>query len=96
MVTLEDLAWQALGKALEDVTVPCAGDPLFTMDSPTKDAQEFMASLCAACPVLELCGTYAATAKPAAGFWAGKLRGKPRAKTTSTTADRTVSGTHHE
>lgn len=98
MVTLEDLAWQALSNALEDQVPPCAGKAMFTADRPTADEQGACAFICAACPLLALCGTYAATAKPSVGFWAGRQHGrKPRTKTTSTTADRTASGTHpHE
>ncbi|MFT3799466.1 WhiB family transcriptional regulator [Microbacterium sp.] len=93
-----DAAWAALAKALEDTEPPCAGDDLFTADSPSKDDQEFMRNLCAMCPLLAECASYALAAKPAAGYWAGRRYGKPRAKpkTTSTTADRTASGTHHQ
>ena len=94
-----DAAWLVLSAALEDTVPPCAGDDLFTADSPSKDDQDFMRSLCAMCPLLAECHAYATAARPAAGFWAGTLRGKPRAKpkATSTTADRTASGTHpHE
>jgi len=76
-----DAAWLVLSAALEDTVPPCADDPLFTADSPSKDDQDFMRSLCAMCPLLAECHAYATAARPAAGFWAGRQRGvKSRGK----------------
>lgn len=86
-MTAEDLAWQALSDVLDEVTPRCDGIDAFTVDKPPPADQEFMASLCAACPVLPECSAYVAAAKPAAGFWAGRQFGVKKKPTKTTDAE---------
>lgn len=88
-------AWEDLNAALQDVTPPCAGHAAFIADSRTDEQRAECAVICARCPIADLCHHYAVASQVDAGYWAGvdrasRGRGRPR---TSTTADRTVSGT---
>ena len=67
-----DTAWDALNEALEHYTPLCDGRALFTADSRTDEQRALCASICARCPVADLCDAYATAANVAAGFWAGR------------------------
>ncbi len=89
-----DDTWDDLNAALEHYTPGCAGRALFTADSRTDEQRAACASICARCPIADLCHHYAVASRADAGFWAGidragRGRGRPRI---STTADRTASG----
>lgn len=91
-------AWALLNDALEHYTPGCAGRALFTADSRTDEQRAACSSICARCPIADLCGGYATAAKADFGFCAGidragRKRGRP---SPLTTADRTVSGTTNE
>ena len=89
-----DDAWSDLNAALEDYAPPCGGLHLFTADSRTDDQRAVCASICARCPITDLCNHYAVASRVDSGFWAGAdraARGRCRPHTL-TTADRTVSG----
>jgi hypothetical protein len=66
-----DDAWDALNEALEDCAPPCAGRALFTADQLSDEERADCASICANCPVADLCGAYATADKVTSGFWAG-------------------------
>lgn len=72
-----EAAWDALNAALEDVTPGCSGLPLFVADSRTDEQRAVCASICAACPIADLCDAYA-TAAADSGFWAGAERSSKR------------------
>ncbi|WP_460802274.1 WhiB family transcriptional regulator [Microbacterium sp. GXF6406] len=77
-MTAEDLAWQALSDALDEVTPRCTDNPLFTADRLTNEEQEACGHMCASCPVFDLCDAYAKAAGVKAGFWAGRQRSAKR------------------
>lgn len=66
-----DEAWLSLNAALQDREPECAGLDEFTVDALTDEERAWCASICASCPVLDLCDAYATASRPAAGFWAG-------------------------
>ena len=66
-------AYERLSAALLDVDPSCAGVDEFTTDTPTADAIERMRPICAGCPLLELCGSWADLERPKVGLWAGKV-----------------------
>ena len=72
-MTAEEVAWQALSDALDEVTPRCTGNPLFTADRLTNEEREALGYMCAGCPVFDLCADYADAAGVKAGFWAGQL-----------------------
>lgn len=72
-MTAEELAWQALSDALDEVTPRCTGNPLFTSDRLTNEEREALGYMCAGCPVFTRCADYADAAGVRAGFWAGQL-----------------------
>lgn len=80
-----DTAWDALNAVLYDYTPPCDGLPLFTADRRDDEERALCASVCAPCPIADLCNAYAVAAKVESGFWAGTDHGPKRA-TPSTTA----------
>ena len=92
-----DAAWLSLNAALQDYAPPCTGHASFTADSRSDAQQAGCASICARCPIADLCGAYAAASKVDTGFWAGvdrSIRGKPgppRRNVTSTTDAEAVS-----
>lgn len=88
-----DDAWTALDSALRRYSPPCAGLDVFTADRRTDDERALCASICMKCPIRDLCDAYATAARVEGGYWAGADR-NPRRKSSSTTADRTASGTH--
>ncbi len=65
---------------LEPHSSPCRDVEAFTADTLTQDEADELAIICGECPVLQLCGAYAATAYPTAGFWAGHRAGWYRAQ----------------
>lgn len=68
----------ALTYAARDTTPACTGDARFTAErheTPPSDLVT-MRGICRTCPLYDLCNTYATTARPAAGFWAGAFYGK--------------------
>ncbi|WP_347756815.1 WhiB family transcriptional regulator [Agrococcus sp. ProA11] len=65
------VAWSALNAALEDNAPPCDGRALFTADRLSEEERALCASICASCPVLDLCNAYAVASGPTFGFWAG-------------------------
>ena len=73
-----EAAWDALNEAMEDATPGCSGLPLFTADSRTDEQRAECASICARCPLADLCDAYATAAKADAGFWAGAERSPKR------------------
>lgn len=79
---------EALTLAGVDTPPACEGDEMFIADRlhiiPT-DVQR-MRMVCSRCPLFELCGDYARTAKPDAGFWAGSLRERRPGRTRHATA----------
>lgn len=70
-------AMSALSAALLTTTPACQGDDRFIADD--QDADE-LAHICAACPMYTICATYARTARPPAGIWAGRRYNKPLRK----------------
>lgn len=80
-------AWDDLNAVLEHYAPPCCGLHLFTADSRTDDQREECASICARCPIIDLCNHYAVASRVDHGFWAGidratRGRGRPRSSTT--------------
>ncbi|MEV7768312.1 WhiB family transcriptional regulator [Microbacterium sp. NPDC086615] len=74
---------EALTLAGVDTPPACEGDEMFIADRvqliPT-DMQR-MRMVCNRCPLFDMCGDYARTAKPHAGFWAGTLRERHTGRT---------------
>jgi hypothetical protein len=66
-----DDAWGDLSASLEDSEPLCNGLELFTADRLPDEDRAWCASICALCPVTDLCDAYATAAKVTAGFWAG-------------------------
>lgn len=66
-------AWDALHASLREFLPPCADRALFTFDRLSDEQMTECASICAACPVLELCDAYATAARVQSGFWAGRF-----------------------
>lgn len=64
-------AWDALEAAALEHTASCAGDDRFTLD----DAPAALAAVCGECAIFTECRAYAVTARPAAGYWAGRRYG---------------------
>jgi len=65
-------AFDVLSLALVETTPACAGDDLFTVDTPTAADVETMRPLCDSCPLFDLCRQYADLERPKVGYWAGK------------------------
>lgn len=62
----------ALLQAMEDTPPACDGLETFTHDRFADPEQtDMMRGICHACPLLDLCRTFAAAGKPTAGMWAG-------------------------
>lgn len=79
---LADLALQALNASLQETAPPCDGRALFTADRLTDEERALCASICAACPVADLCGAYATAVRVTFGFWGGHPY-TPKGKTTA-------------
>lgn len=76
----EATALQNLYKGIDDLvdtntSTPCANNDLFVMDYIHADD---IGDLCTPCPVFALCETYARTAHPEAGIWAGRRWNKTK------------------
>lgn len=96
-----DMAWASLNAALQDREPECAGLDLFTADGLSDADRTVCASICAQCPVIAECASYASAAGVTAGFWAGHLytvkgkqpsgprvrAGRPKKNTTPSTTD---------
>lgn len=82
-----DAAWVPLNEALQDYAPPCSGLPLFTADSRTDEQRAACASICARCPIADLCDAYATASKVDFGFWAGTDRSPQRRRTAPSTTD---------
>lgn len=91
MTVSADIAWDALNAALEDVTPPCSGLPLFTADSRTDDERETCEVVCSRCPVFDLCDAYASAAADD-GYWAGAERSAKRRKAQANSSSTTDAG----
>lgn len=90
-----DDAWEDLNAVLDRYDPPCSGLHLFTADSRTDDQREECASICARCPIRDLCNHYAVASRVDFGFWAGvdragRGRGRPRTSTPDAVADTTA------
>lgn len=64
--------YRALTTAIENTTPDCLDDDRFTADAWETEERGELTLICSACPIGALCLTYARTARPAAGFWAGR------------------------
>ena len=65
--------WGTVTEAMKIDDPACWGIDAFTADSFHDDEERAMlAGICAGCPLVELCRTFAIAEKPAAGFWAGQ------------------------
>ena len=62
-------AWRALATAMIDTAPACQGDDRFTDDD---QATAELAPICRACPLYDLCATYAELDRPTGGIWAGR------------------------
>ena len=76
-------AWRALTTAMIDTAPACQGDDRFTDDDQVISE---LAPICRACPLYDLCATYAELDRPTGGIWAGKRYRQNNIK----------SNTHHE
>lgn len=65
-------AYESLSNAMLSQSPACAGRDEFTVDSPSHKSMEGMQTICSACPLFDLCRTYADIERPKAGYWAGK------------------------
>jgi hypothetical protein len=68
-----DVAWDALHASLREFLPPCHARDLFTADRLSDEQRAECASICATCPVADLCDAYATAANVPSGFWAGHL-----------------------
>lgn len=73
-----DTAWDALNAALDDEVPGCSGLDLFTADRRTDEQRDLCASICARCPLVHPCDTYAVAARVDSGYWAGVERAVSR------------------
>ena len=65
--------WDTVPAAMKTDDPACWGIDAFTADSFHDDEERAMlADICAGCPLVDLCRTFAIAEKPAAGFWAGQ------------------------
>lgn len=90
-MTAEEMYAQ-LVLALRDFEPPCNGHDVFMSPDATELQQAVCASICAGCPVADLCDAYATKSKVDLGFWGGKNR-NPR-RTNSSTTDPAAPGTN--
>lgn len=80
MLGSADDAWDALNAGLGHDAPPCSGLPVFTAASRTDEQRAECASICAGCPIADLCGAYAVASKVDTGYWAGVDRAEGRIK----------------
>lgn len=78
-----DEARLRLNAALRDAPPACADFELFTVGALTEDDRDLCASICASCPVLQICADYATAARVRFGFWGGIDRTPRRTKKTT-------------
>lgn len=76
-------AFSPLYDAMAEERPACEGDQRFIDDRIRQSGglrdHIDMKQTCRSCPLLDLCQEFATTARPEAGFWAGKWRGgEPR------------------
>jgi hypothetical protein len=62
-------AFDALKLAMIDTSAACLNDDRFIDD---EQAPAELAPICEACPLYDLCSTYATLDRPKGGIWAGK------------------------
>lgn len=91
-----DEAYAPLASVLRDFAPPCNGHDVFMSAELTELERAVCSSICARCPITGPCDTYATASKVDLGFWAGKDRNPKRRRATTTTADRTASGTQEK
>lgn len=91
-----DEAYAPLASVLRDFEPPCNGHDVFMSAELTELERAVCSSICARCPIADLCDAYATASQVDLGFWAGKDRNPKRKRAPMTTADRTVSGTHRK
>lgn len=60
-----------LTEAMRDTAPGCIGVDAFTADRIDADETAMLRSICAACPLSDPCGEFAAASRPSEGFWAG-------------------------
>lgn len=73
--------WRDVGEAMKRDDPACWGIDAFTADTVDDEEQLIMAGICAGCPMIDLCRTFAVREKPAAGFWAGEPASTYRRRT---------------
>lgn len=81
-----DEAWEDLKAVLKHCAPPCSGHDVFLSADLTDLERAVCASICAGCPIADLCGAYAKAASVDSGFWAGSDRTPKRKRATRTTA----------
>lgn len=81
-----DDAYAPLASVLQDFVPPCNGQDVFMSAELTELERAVCSSICAACPIADLCDAYATASKVDLGFWAGKDRNPKRKRATSATA----------
>lgn len=81
-----DDAWEDLKAVLEHYAPPCSEHDVFLYADLTELERAVCASICAGCPIRDLCDHYAVAARVDSGFWAGVDRTPKRKRATSTTA----------
>jgi hypothetical protein len=69
-------AFEALTDAIRTREPLCLNDDRFTADEYSAADEIEMRETCILCPLRSLCDAYATEGRPAAGFWAGRKRGK--------------------
>lgn len=69
-------AYDALAEAMATRAPLCLDDDRFTTDEYSAGDEIEMRETCTLCPLRSLCDAYATEGRPAAGFWAGRKRGK--------------------
>jgi hypothetical protein len=84
-------AYTRLSDAFMTNVPECQGLALFTAENLSFADVEVLTPICDACPLYELCDTYARTARVKAGFWAGRRyppgRGAQRSTKTKGTSN---------
>lgn len=73
-------AWAALVATLRTQTPACEGDARFTADEFDAEMRRDLREVCGWCPIADACRTAAMSGRPDAGFWAGQVYGRERAK----------------
>jgi hypothetical protein len=94
-VSAASLAYTRLSNAFMANVPECHGLELFTAENLSAADIEVLTAICDACPLYELCDTYARTARVTAGFWAGKKYPKGRGAQRSPKGKQMNSGDTH-